>query len=80
MMQVERGFGIPNVIFYYWAPNVHEIAYWISMPEDQSSLEWGNMERSLNDPANLESLVCTLPDTYLIPDAGNPVIKNLGTV
>lgn len=72
----EGRFGLPNVIFYYWAANVHKIAYyyWISVLEDQSGLEWVNMERSLNGPTNLGSLACT-PLPINLKYAGNPVIR-----
>lgn len=70
----EGGFGLPNVIFYYWAANVHKIAYWISVPEDQSGLEWVNMERSLNGPTNLGSLACA-PLPINLKYAGNPVFR-----
>lgn len=70
----EGGFGLPNIIFNYWAANIHKIAYWISMPEDQSSLAWANMKRSLKGPVNMGFFVCTLLPANL-KVAGNSVIK-----
>lgn len=68
------GLGLPNTIFYYWAANIHKITYWISIPEDQGSLDWVNMESGFSSPADLRSLICA-PLPIDLKCAGNPVIK-----
>ena len=71
----DGGLALPNFLHYYWAANVHKVAFWMSSFRDGVGPDWCHMERQACGQVDPASLLCSPLPLSRRCHPNNPIVS-----